>query len=436
MSEHLFEIAVIIILLVLNGIFAMSEIAVVSAKKVRLSQLAKNGSKKAQLALNLANDPDKFLSTVQIGITLIGIFAGAFGGAKLTESLAVFLNGFQFISEYSEGIALAVVVLFITYLSLIIGELVPKRLGLQNPEIIASNIAAPMIFLSRVASPLVFVLTTSTRIFLKIFRVKPSNQLVVTEQEIKELMRQGTQAGIFEKSEQDLVQNIFNLDDLKVAAIMVPRTKIVWLDLEDSVEQNLNLIRDHQFARFLVGEKSLDNLAGFIRVKDIFHQIINREEIDFRKILRKPIFITESSSPLKVFEEIKSAGIHIAVIIDEHGAVQGMLTSNDIVEAVVGDMTLSGEINDPYAVQREDGSWLFDGRISIVEIKNILSVQKFPEEENYNTLAGFILNIMGTIPKVSEHFIWNKFRFEVVDMDGKRIDKILVQTDPKIKITN
>jgi len=427
MSEHIIEISIIILLLIINGIFAMSEIAVVSSKKFRLSQWAKNGNKKAQLALNLANEPDKFLSTVQIGITLIGIFAGAFGGAKLTESLADFLNGFQMISEYSEGIALAVVVLFITYLSLIIGELVPKRLGLQNPEIIASNIAGPMIFLSKIANPIVFVLANSTGIFLKIFRIKKSDQVVITEQEIKELMRQGTQAGIFEKSEQELVQNIFNLDDLKVAAIMVPRIKIVWLDLEDSVEQNLNLIRDHQFARYLVGEKSLDNLVGFIRVKDVFLQTINREEINFRKILRKPIFITESSSPLKVFEEIKSSGVHIAVVIDEHGAVQGMLTSNDIIESVVGDMTLSGEKSEEYAIQREDGSWLFDGRIPIVEIKEILSIQNFPEEENYNTLAGFILNTLGTIPKASEHFIWNNFRFEVVDMDGKRIDKILVQ---------
>jgi putative hemolysin len=428
MSSIAFEILLILLLIVANGIFAGSEIAVVSARKVRLEKLANRGSKKARLALRLANAPNDFLSAIQIGITLIGILSGAVGGATLSTRLEDLFKPITWLAPYSEPLSILIVVSIITYLSLIIGELVPKRIALNNPEQIACRVAGPMRLLTIVTAPVVKLLSVSTDALLKLLGIQASNEPAVTEEEIKVLIEQGTQAGMFEEAEQEMVSRVFRLGDRSIKSLMTPRTAIAWLDINASWEENQREIQDNPHSQYPVGRDSLDNCLGMVRMKDILSTYLVGEAADLQQLRQPPLYVPESSRALNVLETFQQSGTHVALVTDEYGGIEGMVTLNDLVEAIVGELPSAEELNEPQIVQREDGSWLLDGLLSNDALKELLEQETLPAEEkgHYHTLGGFVIAMLGRIPVSSDHFNAIGFRFEVVDMDGTRVDKILV----------
>lgn len=427
MSVIAFEILLIILLIFANGVFAMSEMAIVSARKARLHQLAKAGDAKAQSALELAEAPDRFLSTVQIGITLVGILAGAFGGATIAEQIGAYISAQPGLAPYGEAIGLGIVVLAITYLSLVFGELVPKRLALNNPERIAAFMAQPMNLLSKLSAPFVRLLSFSSSLILRIFGFKPSNEPPVTEEEIKVLIEQGTQAGVFEETEQNLVESVFRLGDRRVGALMTPRREIVWIDRRASRAEIRRKMAESHYSRFPVCNGAIDNVIGVIKAKD--YLALPEETASLQLVLKQPLFVPETVTALHTLELFKRSHTHIALIVDEHGAVEGLVTTNDVLEAIIGDIALPANQSDLYALQREDGSWLLDGALPIDEFKEIFSISRLTGEEKgaYQTLAGFILMHLGRIPAAADYFEWNGLHFEIMDMDGNRIDKVLVK---------
>ncbi|MBE9181438.1 HlyC/CorC family transporter [Oculatella sp. LEGE 06141] len=437
MSSITVEILIILLLVFANGIFAMSEMAIVSARKVRLQEMASRGNAKAQAALELANSPNRFLSTVQVGITLIGVLAGAFGGATLSRTIAAYLEEVPLLAHSSQAIALGVVVVGTTYLSLIIGELVPKRLALSNPERISAMVAQPMRWLSAIGSPIVHLLSASTELVLRLLRVDLSTtEPLVTEEEIKVLIRQGTEAGMFEVVEQDMVERVFRLGDQYVGALMTPRPDIVWLDINDSLEVNCRKMIDSHHSRFPICNDTLDDVLGVVYATDVLSCSLANQPIDLTAMLRQPLFIPESTRAMKVLEMFKQSGTHVALIIDEYGVVQGVVTLNDVMEVIIGDVPFADQPHEADMIQREDGSWLVDGMIPIDKFKEAFKVAELPGERrgNYQTLGGFLITQLGHIPRSSDHLVWDDYRFEVVDMDGNRVDKILVvppQSIPK-----
>lgn len=428
MSSLPLEIVFIVLLVLLNGVFSMSEMAIVSARKVRLQQLANQGNIEARRALELADSPNQFFSTVQIGITLIGTLAGAFGGATLAEKLAVQLKLIPFLAVNADAIALFVVVLLITYLSLVLGELVPKRLALNNPERIAIGVAAPMRFLARFAAPAVHLLSASTDLVLRILGIGPTTEPEVTEEEIKILIEQGTEAGTFEEAEQEMLNRVFRLGDRRVSALMTPRPDMVWLDLDDSAETNRRVITESAHSRFPVCQGELDNVLGILQVNELLAQCLSGKPLDLTASLRRPLYVPESTPGLKILELFKQSGTHIAIVVDEYGVIQGLVTLNDILEEIVGDIPSIDEIDEPQVVQREDGSWLLDGMLSVDEFFDLFEIEELPKDQrgNYHTMGGFVVNHLGRIPMAADHFEWRNMRFEVMDMDGNRVDKVLV----------
>ncbi len=422
------EITLIIILIIANGVFALSEIAIVSSRKVRLEKRAEAGSRGAKAALELANSPTQLLSTVQIGITLIGIFTGAFGGATLAKALAVYLKSIPLLAAYSDAASLFIVVSGITYLSLIIGELVPKKIALSNPEPIAAFIAIPMGFFSRITAPIVWVLSKSTEAMLALLRVKESSEPPVTEDEIKVLMEQGGEHGVFERAEMDMVERIFQLGDMRVNALMTPRTQVDWLDIEDTAEQNYRVLVESGHSRFPIAKGSLDDIVGVIYTKDLVAKGAMSENLELEDSIRNPLYVPKSMKAIKVLEMFKQTGMHIAFVIDEYGGFLGLLTIKDILEQVVGDLPSIHEHYDPDIVEREDGSWLVDGMLPIDDLKELFDLEELPGEDkdNFQTLGGFITSYLGYIPTAAEVFEWNGLRFEIVDMDRIRVDKVLV----------
>jgi len=423
------EILIIVLLILANGAFAMSEMAVVSARRARLQELAEQGDRSALAALELANSPNRFLSTVQIGITLIGILAGAFGGATLANSLDHYLEQIPALSRSSDAIAFGIVVLLITYLSLIIGELVPKRLALRTPEKIAIAMAPLMRWIAIVAGPVVHLLRLPTEAVLRLLGVdSTSNEPLVTEEEIKVLVRQGAEAGMFEAAEQDMVERVFRLGDQRVTALMTPRLEVIWLDLNDPAEVNRRKMSESRHSRFPVCQDTLDNVLGVVHVTDVLSSSLSGQPIDLATLLRQPLFIPESTPALRVLELFKQSGTHIAIVVDEYGVIQGIVTLNDVMEVIIGDVPFADQPAEEDVIRREDGSWLLDGMLPIDEVKELLDVDEFPGEDrgSYQTLGGFVITQLGHIPKSSDYFEWQKFRFEVMDMDGNRVDKVLV----------
>ncbi len=430
MSSVTREIFFILLLILLNGIFAMSEMAIVSARKVRLQQFANQGNIKARRALKLADSPNQFLSTVQIGITLIGTLAGAFGGATLAEKLAIELKRvpIAFFSVNSDAIALFLVVLTISYLSLVVGELVPKRLALNNPEQIAIGMASPMQVLARITAPAVHLLSYSTDIVLRLLGIGPSTEPEITEEEIKILIEQGTEAGTFEEAEQDMLNRVFRLGDRRVSALMTPRPDIVWLDLEDSSDVNRYKMINCSHTRFPVCQGEIDNVLGVLQVNTLLAQCLAGQGLDLTSSLRSPVFVPESTRVLKVLELFKQSGPHLALVVDEYGIIQGLVTLNDILEAIIGDIPSVDDTDEAQAVQREDGSWLVDGMLPVEEFRQLFDIEELPGEQrgNYHTLGGFVITHLGRIPTAADRFEWSGLRFEVMDMDGNRVDKVLV----------
>jgi putative hemolysin len=432
--SFIFEIVFILVLILLNGILAMAEFAVVSAKKIRLQQRAEGGDTKAAAALELALEPTHFLSTIQIGITLVGILAGAFGGATVAEELAAYLNEFPLLAPYSEILAITLVVVVITYLTLIFGELVPKHLALNNAETIASSVAQPMRLLSVIASPLVFILSRSTKAVLWVMRVKETHEPPVTEEEIKIMLEEGTEAGVFEKAEMSMVEGVFDLGDRRVESLMTHRSDVIALDLNDPISDNLQKMTRSGRSNFPVYEGDLDHIVGMVSVKDVLAGMVEGGTPDIRAAVTKPLFAPEAISVLKLLELFKGTGLHIALVTDEYGGIQGVISLHDILESIVGNVHTLGEPVDIPIVVREDGSWLINGDTPIEDIKKILSVDTFPEEDqgHYRTIAGLILFVLQRIPKTGNHIEVGGLRYEVVDMDGNRIDKVLVTRAPMV----
>ncbi|MBZ0279318.1 MAG: hemolysin family protein [Anaerolineae bacterium] len=423
------ELVTILLLTLLNGVLAMSEIAIVSARKIRLQQLVDEGSTSARRALELANDQNRFLATVQIGITMVGVLLGAFAGATIAEELAEFFARLEILRPISDGLALATVVVVTTYFSLVIGELVPKRLGLQNPERVAVLVAPAMHWLSVIASPFVRLLSLSTDLVMRLLGVRASEESPVTEAEIEAMMEQGVQAGIFGETDQEMVSGVFSLGDRRVAALMTPRTEIEWLDLDDPLEENLNKIIASKHSRFPAAHGSLDKVVGIIRAKDLLNTALSQQPIQLPNCTRDALFIPETMMAGDALARFKQSGKHMALVVSEYGGIEGLITFNNLIEEIVGD------IEQVEAVQRADGSWLLDGLTLIDEIKDRFGVKELPGEDDhqYETLGGFVMAHLGRIPKAGDLFESSGLRFEVMDMDGKRVDKVLiVQIKPEV----
>jgi len=421
------EISLVFLLVLANGVFSMAEMAVVSSRKARLRQRSENGSRGAAVALDLATNPHDFLSTVQVGITLIGTLAGAFGGATIAETLAVYLNQFPMVAPYSHSIAITVVVLVISYLSLILGELVPKSLALSNAEGIASALAPPMQKLARLGSPAVRFLSLSTRVVMKLLPVKQSAEAPVTAEEIKVLIAQGTEHGTFEEAEQEMVEGVFRLGDRRVVDLMQPRGKVIWLDIEDSWQVNREILRKYPYSRFPVSRGDLDRMVGIAHVKDLFLAVESGQPVDLQALARKPLIVPEQSPALDVLEQFQTSGEQMALVVDEHGGMQGIVTLTDLVEAVVGDLRGPGEGSRPKITRREDGTWLADGSMPVSDLLDALQLRAIPgDEDGFTTVAGLVLAHLHRIPVAGDHVVAGGWRFEVVDMDGNRVDKVLI----------
>jgi putative hemolysin len=425
MSGVVLEVTLVLVLIVLNGIFAMSEIAVVSSRRARLQQRAERGDAGARRALELAEHPNRFLSTVQIGITTVGIFAGAYGGATLAGELGVYLDRIPTLAGWGERVALVLVVLVITYLSLVVGELVPKRIGLNHPERIASRVARPMHALSVAAAPLVRILSFSTDSLLRLLGFRKADEPPVTEAEVSALLEQGTDAGVFEEEEQELVERVFWLGDQRAGALMTPRLQVAWVDINDPPElQRASMMRDPR-TRYLVCDDEIDHVVGMVESKDLWAQVLGGGDLDLRKVLRKPLFVPEAMRALRLLEAFRESGVYMAVVLDEYAGVEGVVTLNDVLEGLAGDLVETGQ---PRVVQREDGSWLVDASLGMDEFRDALDLpeRRGDERDEYRTLGGFVVTTLGRIPRAGEWFVADRLRYEVVDMDGHRVDKVLV----------
>lgn len=422
------EIIVILVLILVNGFLAMAEIAVVSARQARLLKQAEDGDEKAKSALELARQPSAFLSTIQVGITLSGIMAGAFGGATISHWLATQIERVAWLAPYSETLAFVLVVIIITYLTLIFGELVPKRLALTNPEGIAGGVARPMMRLSRAVGPLVHVLSASTDWVLHFIGVKTSADLPVTEDEIKVLIDQGTKAGIFEEAEQDMVAGVFRLGDRTIGSLMTTRREIIWLDLDDPPEVNQRKIAESGHPRLPVARGSLDDVQGIVLAKDLLARSLSGLPFDLMACLGKPVFVPESMPALQALEVFRRSHTHLLFVIDEFGGLQGMVTISDVLESIAGEFPALGEAGAQEIVEREDGSLLVDGMLPIDELMEALKAGRVPDKEKgaYQTLGGLVMSQLGRIPTTGDRFEWAGIQFEVVDMDGLRVDKVLI----------
>lgn len=424
---------VILLLIVANGVFVMAEMALVSSRKPRLQQRANEGSGGAESALELLSNPNRFLSTTQIGITLIGILTGAYGERTLASQFAARLNiTLPSIAPYAETLAFAVVVVTITSLTLIFGELVPKHIALHSPERIASAMAKPMTFLSRAGAPIVRLLGGSTRLVMRALKLRPSKEPPVTEEEIKVMMEQGTKAGIFEEAEHDIVKSIFKLGDRAVSALMKPRRDVVWLNVDEPFSDIQKRMSSSLYSRFPVGQGSLDNVIGIVQTKDLLMQCFAGGEIDLKERMKPPLFVPEGLPALRLLEMFKKSRTHIALVVDEYGGVEGLVTLNDILEDLVGDVASVDMPEEKQIVQRPDGSWLIDGKVPIDDLKDVLQISKLPQEESgsYHTLGGLVMLQVARVPVTGDTFDAEGHRFEVVDMDGKRVDKVLVSKLP------
>ncbi|MEW6416273.1 MAG: hemolysin family protein [Pseudomonadota bacterium] len=423
------DIALLLFLILLNGVFAMSEIAVVSSRKARLQRLADDGSPGAHSALALHADPSTFLSTIQVGITSIGILSGAIGETTLADPLAVWLAQFPLLEPYARGIALTTVVLGLTYFSVVVGELVPKRLGLLAPEGIASLIARPMNVLSHLTRPVVWLLSASSSLILRVAGARAKDEPPVTDDEIKVLMGQGAQAGVFHESEQKIVSNVLRLDEQRIGSIMTHRTDIYLIDLDDPEDEIRRQIAESPYERIVVCRDGIDHVVGILRTSDLLRPALTGAPLNIEAVLRTPLYVPDSVTTTQLLESFRKARMQFALIVDEYGDVEGLVSLTDVLTSIVGDLPSYDSPVEEEIVMREDGSWLVDGSVGIERLKSMLEIDEdFPgETENaFNTLGGFVLHMLGRIPAVADHFEWEDWRFEVVDMDRNRVDKILV----------
>jgi len=419
----------IALLILLNGVFAMSEMAVVASRRARLRERARAGDRRAAAALELHNAPNVLLSTTQIGITLVGVLLGAVGERALAADLAAVLARVPALEPYSDALALGLVVVAITYVSLVAGELVPKRLALHAPENVACLVARPMRVLSRLAHPGVRLLSASVDFSLKLMRVRAPAGPTITEAEIRSMIEEGTRAGVLLKAEQDLLTNVIRFADRSIAMLMTPRGDIVCLDLIDPPEANARKIAASPHGRFPVLRGGFEHVVGLVQAKDLLTRILSGQPLDIEAALHPAPYVPETASPLTVLEMFRTTAEHMALVVDEYGEVRGLVTLTGILEAIVGALPSRGETIEERIVRRENGSWLLDGVLTLDEFKEALGLERLPAEDEagYETLAGFVLHQFGRVPRIGEHFEWHDLRFEVVDMDGNRIDRLLVE---------
>jgi putative hemolysin len=420
------EIFILLGLIVLNGLFAMSEIALVTARRARLQKLKDDGDKSAAVALALGEDPNRFLSTIQIGITSIGILNGIVGEAALAAPFADWLETLGARQPWSDYAATALVVVVVTYVSIVVGELVPKRLGQFSPEGIARFVARPMTFLSLASKPFVWLLSRSTELLLRLMGANREAGPSVTEEEIHAMLAEGSQSGVIEQSEHAMVRNVFRLDDRQISSLMVPRPDIVWLDLSDPIEDNLATVANTVHSRFPVCDGELNNVRGIIHTKQLLARSLTGKSFDLTQDLQPALFVPETLTGMELLENFRSSNAHCALVVDEFGEIQGLITLQDLLEAITGEFGAPDE-ETSWAVQREDGSWLLDGLIPIPELKDRLELREVPDEERarYQALSGMLMLLLGRMPQTGDIVVWENWRFEVVDMDGKRIDKVL-----------
>jgi putative hemolysin len=434
------EILFLFGLIILNGLFAMSEIALVTARRGRLQGLVDQGDVGAAAALALNEDPTRFLSTIQVGITTIGILSGIVGEAALAAPLAEWLVSLGAERSYAQLGATALVVVVVTYFAIVFGELVPKRLGQMSAEGVARRVARPIGWMATAARPFVRLLSVSTDVLLQLVGVRNTTANAVTEEEIHQLIKEGSESGVIDEQERAMVRNVFRLDDRQIASLMTPRSDIVYLDLEDPLEENLRKVLDSERSRFPVCRGSLRDVIGIASARRLLQQNIRGEPTDIAATVDPAVYVPESLTGMELLENFRSSTGHFALVVDEYGEVQGLVTLQDVFESIVGEFsTPRGE--DAWAVQRVDGSWLLDGLIPIPELKDRLAFNAAPEEElgRYNTLSGMIMLLLGRVPSVSDTVDWQGWRFEIVDMDQHRIDKVLASripaASPKIDVT-
>ncbi|HSK41194.1 MAG TPA: hemolysin family protein [Arenibaculum sp.] len=420
------QILVIVLLTVLNGIFAMSELALVSSRRARLEQMAASGSGGARAALRLMADPGRFLSTVQIGITLIGVVAGAYGGATLGIRLGAWLETLPGLAGRGQSLGFGLVIVSITYLSLIVGELVPKRIALKAPERTAAVIARPMLLLSRLTAPLVWLLGTSTDLLLRVLGLQGEREAAVTEDEVRSLITEGTRAGIFVPEEKAMIEGVLRLADRPVRSIMTPRHEVVWLDVEDSADQILAEVRGAGHTRFPVCRGQLDEVIGMVHVRELLDAVIERGTVDLGKIAVTCLVVHDGTPVLKLLDLMKTSGQHLAVAVDEYGGFEGVATLTDILETIAGDLPEPGETLERQAARRGDGSWLVDGAMPVDEFEDVSGLRGLRDQGGFHTMAGYVLHQLGRVPAAGDAFERDGTRYEVVDMDGRRIDKLLV----------
>jgi len=436
MPDILFNVSIILLLILLNGVFALAEIALVSARRARLKQMVQDGSRSAQVALDLSDDPNQFLSTVQIGITLIGVFAGAFGGANIAGLLAEPMRDWPLIGPYAGAVSLMLVVGIITYLSVVIGELVPKRVALQHAERISVIIARPMRLLSAIARPVVHLLSISTDALLVLLGIETTPEDEASEEEIRLLVQESAQAGIIEEEERNMVESIFRLNDRPLDALMTPRPEIVWLDINMHADEIRNIVQSTAHSRFPVCDGDVDHVLGIAQAKDLLANCLDQQPLELKAMMHEPLFVPEKMHALTALERFKQSGTHMALLVDEYGGIEGLVTLINILEAIVGDIPTAEEIVDPPIVQREDGSWMVDGLISVEDFKEAFDIRALPGESNFQTLGGFMIHMLGSMPITGSHFGWGGYRFEVVDMDGHRVDKVLIESPPEERDEN
>jgi len=430
------EIAILFALILLNGVFAMSELALVSARRTRLQKLIDEGDSGAIAAVKLGEDPTRFLSTIQIGITSIGVLNGIVGEAALAQPLSEWLIASGVETKYAGYLSTGLVVMVITYFSIVVGELVPKRLGQSYPETLARLVARPINWLAIATKPFVRLLSISTQTLLRMLGVKENTASAVTEAEIHAVLAEGTSAGVIESHEHQMVRNVFRLDDRQIGSLMVPRADVAYLDVDESFEENLKRIEESDHARFPVARGGMENILGVLNARQWLSRSLREEARDLAaQPLQTALYVPETITGMELLDNFRLSDVHMAFVIDEYGEVQGIVTLQDLIEAITGEF----QARDPetsWAVQREDGSWLLDGHIPVPELKDRLGLDSVPEEDRgrYHTLSGMVMLLTGKLPKVTDTAQWEDWRFEVVDMDGKTIDKVLASRLPPVEL--
>jgi putative hemolysin len=425
------EILILLILIFVNALFVMSEIALVSVRKGRLEAMSNKGDEKAKAALDLAENPEKFLSTAQIGITLISILTGVYSGEKFSKDLKPIVEQIEVLIPYAETVSTVIIVILVTFLSIVFGELIPKRIGMLRAEKIAKAVAFPMNILSKIAYPIVWLLNGITNLIFKLFNIKVSSDSAVTEEEIKAMISEGSEHGTIEEEEKDIIERVFHLGDRSITSLMTHRTDIQWLDVSSTVEDVKNKFDDIIFSSYPVCEEIVDNIKGIINVKDL----VKANATTLLKDLAKPaMFVPENNTAYQLLEKFKATKIHSCFIVNEYGTLEGMITLNDILEAIVGDVPQSGQ-EEYEIITRQDGTYLVDAQIQFYNFLSHFEKTEWVNEDEYDfdTLAGFVLHELEHIPKTGETFDWRGFQFEIIDMDGQRIDKLLVKISEEIK---